>query len=234
MTPGSSSSTSATTRSAPRRTVVARERQYQHDHTRAWSEEDRVIRRLRDGHARVQPQHLRCTQERNRLPVHEWNNKAVGFVSYGGVGGARAAEHLRLVCGELMMADVRQQVALSLVTEWERFERFRPRDHNVAALHTLLDQVVAWSTALAPLARRSLSHSPRRSPHEERRGGLTLHAGLARLVSCLPMPPRPGLHSPMSRGPRPVTPCTHTHNCSGSSQPGWPRRSRSSSTPRCD
>ena len=81
----------------------------------------------------------------------EWNNKAVGFVSYGGVGGARAAEHLRLVCGELMMADVRQQVALSLVTEWEGFERFRPRDHNVAALHTLLDQVVAWSTALAPL-----------------------------------------------------------------------------------
>ena len=24
----------------------------------------------------------------------EWNNKAVGFVSYGGTGGARAAEHL--------------------------------------------------------------------------------------------------------------------------------------------
>jgi NADPH-dependent FMN reductase len=52
-------------------------------------------------------------------------------------------------CGELMMADVRQQVALSLVTEWEDFAVLRPRDYNVAALHTLLDQVVAWSTALA-------------------------------------------------------------------------------------
>jgi hypothetical protein len=29
----------------------------------------------------------------------EWNNKAAGFVSYGGVGGARAAEQLRLTCG---------------------------------------------------------------------------------------------------------------------------------------
>jgi len=29
----------------------------------------------------------------------EWNNKAVGFVSYGGAGGARASEHLRLVAG---------------------------------------------------------------------------------------------------------------------------------------
>jgi NAD(P)H-dependent FMN reductase len=28
----------------------------------------------------------------------EWNNKAAGFVSYGGVGGARAAEQLRLIC----------------------------------------------------------------------------------------------------------------------------------------
>jgi len=28
---------------------------------------------------------------------------------------------------------------------------FRPGDYNLAALDTLLDQVVAWSTALAPL-----------------------------------------------------------------------------------
>ena len=60
----------------------------------------------------------------------EWNNKAVGFVSYGSVGGARAAEHLRLVAGELQMADVRQQVALSLITEFENFSVFKPGDYN--------------------------------------------------------------------------------------------------------
>jgi NAD(P)H-dependent FMN reductase len=81
----------------------------------------------------------------------EWNNKAVAFVSYGAVGGARAAEHLRLVAGELQMADVRQQVALSLITEFENYTVFKPGDYNVEALDTLFDQVIAWSTALAPL-----------------------------------------------------------------------------------
>ncbi len=84
----------------------------------------------------------------------EWNNKAVGFVSYGGVGGARAAEHLRLVCGELQMADVREQVALSLLTELENFAEFKPGEYNLAALHTMLDQVLAWSSALARCGRR--------------------------------------------------------------------------------
>jgi len=85
----------------------------------------------------------------------EWNNKAVGFVSYGAVGGARAAEHLRLVAGELQMADVRQQVTLSLITEFESFSVFKPGDYNVAALSTLLDQVIAWSAALAPLRKNA-------------------------------------------------------------------------------
>ncbi len=40
----------------------------------------------------------------------EWNNKAVGFVSYGGVGGARAVEQLRLNCIELQMASTRNAV----------------------------------------------------------------------------------------------------------------------------
>jgi NAD(P)H-dependent FMN reductase len=81
----------------------------------------------------------------------EWNNKTVGFVSCGSAGSAPAVEHLRLVAGELQMPDVRQQVALSLVTEFENYSVFKPGEHNVGALNTLLDQVVAWSTALAPL-----------------------------------------------------------------------------------
>src|SRR6201982_151776 len=45
---------------------------------------------------------------------HEWNNKAAGFVGYGGAGGVRAVENLRLVMGEIKIADVRAQVALSM------------------------------------------------------------------------------------------------------------------------
>jgi len=40
----------------------------------------------------------------------EWNNKAVAFVSYGSVGGARAVEQLRLVAIELQMAPIRNAV----------------------------------------------------------------------------------------------------------------------------
>lgn len=85
----------------------------------------------------------------------EWNNKAVGFVSYGATGGARAVEHLRLIAGELQMADVRQQVVLSLKTEFENFSAFKPSDHSLPTLNTMLDQVVTWSTALAPLRNRA-------------------------------------------------------------------------------
>jgi NAD(P)H-dependent FMN reductase len=78
----------------------------------------------------------------------EWNDKAAAIVSYGGAGGARAAEHLRLILGELQVADVRQQVAFSLVHDFEGFTRLHPGDGHVAQLGVLVDQLVAWSGAL--------------------------------------------------------------------------------------
>src|SRR5918995_1785497 len=71
----------------------------------------------------------------------EWNNKAAGFVSYGGVGGIRSVEHLRLVMAELQVADVRSQVALSFFTDFENFTRFKPAPYQEQALNTLIDQV---------------------------------------------------------------------------------------------
>ena len=125
--------------------------QYRNEHTRQWADKIASF----DGFVIVTPEYNHSTSGVLKNAIDylyaEWNNKAVGFVSYGGVGGARAAEHLRLVAGELQMADVRQQVALSLLTEFENFSVFKPGDYNLAALDTLLDQVVTWSTALAPL-----------------------------------------------------------------------------------
>ena len=132
--------------------------QYQNEHTRQWAAKIASF----DGFVFVTPEYNHSTSGVLKNAIDylyaEWNNKAVGFVSYGGVGGARAAEHLRLVAGELQMADVRQQVALSLLTEFENFSVFKPGDYNLAALNTLLDQVVAWSTALAPL--RAVAPAP--------------------------------------------------------------------------
>jgi NAD(P)H-dependent FMN reductase len=125
--------------------------QYQNEHTKKWATKIDAY----DGFVMVTPEYNHSTSGVLKNAIDylyaEWNNKAVGFVSYGGVGGARAAEHLRLIAGELQMADVRQQVALSLLTEFENFSVFKPGDYNIAALTTLLDQVVAWSKALAPL-----------------------------------------------------------------------------------
>jgi NAD(P)H-dependent FMN reductase len=78
----------------------------------------------------------------------EWNNKAAGFVGYGSAGGARAVECLRLVMGELMVADVRQQVMLSLAADFENYSVFKPAAQHEKSLHTMLGQLVAWAGAL--------------------------------------------------------------------------------------
>lgn len=81
----------------------------------------------------------------------EWNNKAAGIVSYGSVGGARAAEHLRGILGELLVADVRVHPALSLFTDFENGSVFKPADVQAASVNDMLDQVIAWSGALKSL-----------------------------------------------------------------------------------
>jgi NAD(P)H-dependent FMN reductase len=80
-----------------------------------------------------------------------WNNKAAGIVSYGSVGGARAAEHLRGILGELSVADVRVHPALSLFTDFENGSVFKPADLHLTNVNGMLDQVLAWSGALKTL-----------------------------------------------------------------------------------
>jgi NAD(P)H-dependent FMN reductase len=128
--------------------------QYQNEHTRRWAAKIASF----DGFVIVTPEYNHSTSGVLKNAIDylyaEWNNKAVGFVSYGAVGGARAAEHLRLIAAELQMADVRQQVALPMSTEFENFTVFKPSEFSSQALDTLLDHVIAWSTALAELRER--------------------------------------------------------------------------------
>jgi NAD(P)H-dependent FMN reductase len=125
--------------------------QYQNEHTKEWSAKIRSY----DGFVMVTPEYNHSTSGVLKNAIDylyaEWNNKAFGIVSYGSVGGARAAEHLRLIAGELKLADVRTNVALSLFTDFHDFSKLSPDEHQVAALTTMLDEVVAWSNALAPL-----------------------------------------------------------------------------------
>jgi NAD(P)H-dependent FMN reductase len=123
--------------------------QYSQPHTWAWANKIASF----DGFVFVTPEYNHSTSGALKNAIDflyaEWNNKAAGFVSYGSAGGTRAVEHLRLVMAELQVADVRAQVALSLFTDFENFSNFAPAPHHEPALGVVLDQVLAWSTALA-------------------------------------------------------------------------------------
>jgi NAD(P)H-dependent FMN reductase len=85
----------------------------------------------------------------------EWNNKAAGFVSYGSVSGARAVEQLRLVLAEVRMATVRNQVLLSMFTDFENFSVFKPDSRKEASINEMLDELIAWGDALKTLRKTS-------------------------------------------------------------------------------
>jgi NAD(P)H-dependent FMN reductase len=125
--------------------------QYAGEHTKAWSA---TIAQY-DGFVFVTPEYNRSTSGVLKNAIDylyaEWNNKAVGFVGYGSVGGTRAIEHLRGISAELQMADVRQQLSFSLFTDFENFSEFRPGPQHDDAVTVLFDQVEAWAGALKPL-----------------------------------------------------------------------------------
>lgn len=80
-----------------------------------------------------------------------WYNKAAGIVSYGSTGGARAAEHLRGICAELKIADVRTHPTLSLFTDFENMSVFKPADLHLDNVNAMLGEVVEWGRVLKTL-----------------------------------------------------------------------------------
>jgi NAD(P)H-dependent FMN reductase len=125
--------------------------QYTKPHTKAWAAKVAAF----DAYVFVSPEynHGLPAALKNAIDYldREWNNKAAGFVSYGGVGGARAVEHLRGILANLKIATVHAQVMLSLFTDFENFTTFRPDPRHEESLHTMLDQVIAWGGALRQL-----------------------------------------------------------------------------------
>jgi NAD(P)H-dependent FMN reductase len=121
--------------------------QYSRPHTRKWAAKIAAF----DAYVFVTPEYNRSTSGVLKNAIDflyaEWNNKAAGFVGYGVEGGNRAVEALRLVMGELQVADVRAQVALSRVN----FSVLQPAAQRADALATMLDEVIAWGEALRPL-----------------------------------------------------------------------------------
>ena len=128
---------------------------YTKPHTKAWAAKIATF----DAFVFVTPEYNHSTSGALKNAIdflcREWNDKAAGFVGYGSVGGARAVEHLRLIMGEIKIADVRAQVALSLYDDFENFSTLTPRLRQEAAVNAMLDELVAWGKALEAMRTQS-------------------------------------------------------------------------------
>lgn len=78
----------------------------------------------------------------------EFADKSVGYVGYGGVGGARAIEQLRMINGEQGLASVQKNVNLFLSVDFVNFQDFKPGDFQVPLYNQTVDQVLLWAKAL--------------------------------------------------------------------------------------
>ena len=125
--------------------------QYSKEHTKRWAAKIASF----DAYVFVTPEYNHATSGALKNAIdflyHEWVNKAAGFVGYGGASGTRAVENLRLIMGELQVADVKAQVGLSLFADFEGFSVFKPAPQQDKSVNAMLDQVIAWGSALKPL-----------------------------------------------------------------------------------
>ena len=134
---------------------------YVHEHTRRWAETIRAY----DGYVFVLTEYNHGVPGplKNALDYlyDEWSDKSVGFVSYGLHGGIRAVEQMRTIAAEFKLADVRDQVSLSIYEDFD-FEgldmgdptvtgRLAPRDFHLDDLSATLHGVVVWAEAMASL-----------------------------------------------------------------------------------
>lgn len=81
----------------------------------------------------------------------EWNNKPIAFIAYGGVGGARAVEQLRLHAVELEMTPIRNAVHILLpdfMALMKDEARLGEIEHLETAAAAMLDQLSWWTRAL--------------------------------------------------------------------------------------
>jgi len=105
-----------------------------------------------------------CTPEYNHGPpavlknaldyaMKEWKHKPVSYVGYGGVGAARAIEHLRLTAIELRMAPLSLAVHIGVEAFLGVMAQGKSLDdypHLIEARTLMFNQLVWWARALAP------------------------------------------------------------------------------------
>lgn len=132
---------------------------YEHDHTRRWSD----LVRAADAAVFVIPEYNHSFNAATKNAIDylhaEWQDKAVGFVSYGGVsGGTRAAQALRPVLLAVKAVPAHESVTIPFVHALVDSEGFRAPDGLDGAAETMLDELLRRDQALAPLRATTTVH----------------------------------------------------------------------------
>ncbi len=123
--------------------------QYQHEHTKKWS---KLIDEF-DAYVWVTPEYNHAAPAALTNAISflnaEWARKPVALVSYGSMGGVRAAENLRLIAGELQLVDVKPTVML--LEPWAMFNddgTIKPELIKGAPATSQIEDLLWWSGAL--------------------------------------------------------------------------------------
>jgi NAD(P)H-dependent FMN reductase len=128
-------------------------RQYTHQHTRDWS----ALVDGSDAFVFVAPEynHGFSAAIKNAIDYlsGEWAHKPVGIVSYGGVSaGLRAAQMLKPVLSAVKLVPVVDAVMIPFVAQHiDEDKRFKPTELIDASATAMLDELLKWSVALAPM-----------------------------------------------------------------------------------
>lgn len=125
--------------------------QYEHDHTRRWSESVRAA----DAYVFVAPEYNYAPTPAlvNALNYvyHEWNYKPCAFVSYGGIsGGVRAAQMARLQVTTLKMMPIPQGVTIPMVRNLidKQTGVFQANEFIEDAANGVLQELAVWARGL--------------------------------------------------------------------------------------
>ena len=131
-------------------------RQYEHDHTKHWSESVEAA----DAFAFVTPEYnyfaVPALVNALNYLVAEWAYKPAALVSYGGAsGGMRGAQAVKPLLTTLKIMPMQEGVAVPMFSQHIGEDGvFRPSEPIIKSVTPMLDELHRWAEPLKPMRER--------------------------------------------------------------------------------
>lgn len=127
-------------------------RDYQHDHTKAWSQSVAAA----DAFVFVSPEYNYFAPPSFVNAVdylfHEWTYKVAGLVTYGGpLAGGRSAQMEKLLLTSVKVMTIPEGVSVPMVASHIKDGRFEAPQFLEPSMKAMLDELAKWAGALKAL-----------------------------------------------------------------------------------